>query len=368
LPVLLISFLAALVIQLIFLLAFVNALKRRQDPVDSGNGESVSVIVCAHDEEQNLVELIPLLLKQDYPKFEVIIANDRSNDGTYDFLLAETMKDSRLRTVTIDRVPDYANGKKYALTLAIKAARHDVILLTDADCRPATDDWIRSMAGSFDSGVQIVVGYSAYFKHPGFLNLFIRYETLFTALHYVSLALLGKPYMGVGRNLAYRKALFLDNKGFDKNLGVTGGDDDLFVNAHATSGNVRVCVGPDSLVYSRPKTTWRGFLWQKVRHLSVGKRYKFSHRFLLGLFTTSQVLTWVLAVALLAAWHQPILVFFGIAARLIALYYAIRATAKRLGHGFELGYVPVLDFVFTIYYLSTGAVALVSKNLQWKKN
>jgi hypothetical protein len=146
-------------------------------------------------------------------------------------------------------------------------------LLTDADCRPHSELWIQSVSEQCASEKEIVLGYSPYQKEKGFLNLFIRYETLFAALQYVSYAILKNPYMGVGRNLAYRKSLFLNNKGFNGFLGVTGGDDDLFVNQHANGSNTSICVGEKALVYSVPKNMERLLSsksktpdgWQKVQ-------------------------------------------------------------------------------------------------------
>ncbi|MBX2969720.1 MAG: glycosyltransferase [Cyclobacteriaceae bacterium] len=323
-------------------------------------------MVCAHDEEQNLRELIPLVLAQDYHEFELIIVNDRSNDGTYDFLREATASYPKLRVVQVDHLPPHANGKKYGLTLAIKSARHDVVLLTDADCRPATKGWIRTMMSSVDSDAQLVLGYSPYKRLPGFLNLFIRFETLLTALQYVGLARAGMPYMGVGRNLAYSKALFLENKGFNGYLHVTGGDDDLFVNQHATSKNTRVCLAEDALVLSEPKRTWREFFKQKIRHLHVGRFYKFRHVVVLGLYNFSQLMFWVTGIFLALNSQWVVWVLAAMVVRFVVFMLAVQRLSVQAGHKFEVWTVPLLDFLFTIYYLSTGTVALVSKKVQWK--
>ncbi|MEJ0056537.1 MAG: glycosyltransferase [Bacteroidota bacterium] len=172
------------------------------------------IIVCAHDEEENLKALVPLLLGQEYPEFEVIIVEDRCNDGTYDYLLAATKQDARLKMVRVRHLPEHLNGKKFALTLGIKAASHEWVLLTDADCKPAGNQWIRSMTSHFQPDKQIVIGYSPYIRSSSYLNAFIRFESLITGIQFIGWALLGRPYMGVGRNLAYRKNLFFENKGF----------------------------------------------------------------------------------------------------------------------------------------------------------
>jgi glycosyltransferase involved in cell wall biosynthesis len=370
LQTLFIIFLSAVGIQLIYLTLFLIALSKERIEAKRLDArieyKPVSVIVCAHDEEQNLRELIPLLLEQKHPHFEIIIVNDRSNDGTYDFLLEETKKHPQLKMVHINARPNHVNAKKYAITLGIRAAKHDWIILTDSDCRPQSSAWLQKLSEACSDNTEIVLGYSPYQKEEGLLNLFIRFETLYTALQYVSYALLGNPYMGVGRNLAYRKSLFLNNKGFGDFIDVTGGDDDLFVNSHASAKNTVVVLGEQALVNSIPKKTISSFFFLKVRHLSTGKKYRFSHRLLLGIFTLSQIVTWVVGIPLLFSFSWVLWVLAAIVLRLIILTIAVYQASIRFGHKFELWAVPLLDFVFVIYYLSTAPVALLTKKLKWR--
>lgn len=361
-----IIFLSAVAIQVIyFLVLWISIVKKRAE--QTVVARPVSVIVCAHDEEQNLRELIPLLLQQNHPEFEVIIVNDRSNDGTYDLLLAETKKEPRLKMVKVDHTPSHVNGKKFGITLGIKAAKYDWILLTDADCRPNNENWIRTVSERTADLKDFVLGYSAYEKRPGFLNLFIRFETLFTAIQYIGYALAGNPYMGVGRNLAYRKSVFLDNKGFNNFLGVTGGDDDLFVNQHATAKNTAVALGSDSLTYSFPKTTFKEFYRQKIRHLSVGKKYRVKHQFLLALFFLTHLLTWFLGIPLMIGFSAMVWMVVGaLVFRTLLFSVTVHQAAARFGQKFEWATVPLLDFLFVIYYISTAPVAFVTKKIRWK--
>jgi cellulose synthase/poly-beta-1,6-N-acetylglucosamine synthase-like glycosyltransferase len=353
-----------LLIQLIYWTIFYIGLSKTIQP-GQAIGVPISVIVCAHDEEQNLRELLPLLLKQNHHEFEVIIVNDRSNDGTYDFLLEETRMDARLKMVNVNFKPEHMNGKKYGLTLGIKAAKYDCILLTDADCRPASADWIRQMAGGFSDSVDIVLGYSPYITQAGWLNTFIRFETITTAVQYFSLTLMGNPYMGVGRNLAYRKKVFLDNKGFNGHIGVTGGDDDLFVNQHADTRKVFVVLGEKATVFSKPKKTWSEFFTQKIRHLAVGKHYKLKHKILLGPFTLSWTLLWpVVACSLFTIYREWILA--GIFIRWGSQVLTVSTFGKKSGEKFEVWKIPFLDFIFGFYYLVAGFKALVSKRIPWK--
>ena len=366
---LVIVFFAAILLQVIYLIVFNVALNRdrKQDKsISPDKALPVSVIICAHDEEENLRELIPLLLSQNYPEFEIIVVNDRSNDNTFDYILALSKSDARVRMVNVEHIPSHVNSKKYSLTLGIKAAKYDWLLLTDADCRPEGSNWIMRMSSAFKENTRFVIGVSPYQKDRGFLNLFIRFESILTALQYVSFALLKSPYMAVGRNLAYRKSFFLAEKGFNQFMNVTGGDDDLFVNQHATGENTEIILGKDATIITYPEKTWKMFLRQKKRHLSVGKYYKFKHKFWLGLFLISWLICWltVLPVVLFSGLHFWIL--GAMVVRIGLLIQTLRTGLRRFGHNFELWTVPFLDFLFSIYYLTTGLITMGSKSVRWK--
>jgi len=355
----------AISIQIISLAVLLYSFRTKSGPTSNGQ-IPVSVIVCAHDEEENLRELVPLLLKQDYPVFEVIIVEDRSNDETYDYLLQATKESHRLKTVRVMHKPEHINGKKFALTLGIKAARYDWVLLTDADCRPSSTLWVARMAEKMEEPNKIILGFSPYYKSPGLLNAFIRFESFLTGIQFIGMALLGRPYMGIGRNLAYQKKLFLENKGFNSHLDVTGGDDDLFVNQHATFRNTAICISRDALVFSKPKTSWKEFLHQKLRHLSVGKYYKVSDKILAAAFSFSWMLTWFFVVPGLffLVFAKVLLILFFI--RWLLLLLLLHFGSTKLGDKFETWKVPFLDFMYAFYYLVTGAKALIVKKVKWK--
>jgi cellulose synthase/poly-beta-1,6-N-acetylglucosamine synthase-like glycosyltransferase len=352
------------IIQLIYWILFYFALSGEIKPGTALN-IPLSVIVCAHDEEDNLRELVPILLSQNHSAFEVIIVNDRSNDGTYDYLLTETRKNPHLKMVHVNYKPDHMNGKKYGLTLGIKAAQYDWILLTDADCRPASTEWIRQMAGGFTENASLVLGYSPYIHEPGLLNAFIRFETMLTGIQYFSFARMGLPYMGVGRNLAYRKKLFLDNKGFHGHMAVMGGDDDLFVNQHATKQNAFTVLNEKAVTYSKPKTTWAEYYQQKIRHLAVGKHYQWKHKLVLAPLSISNILLWPSVIPCLFTVYWDIALLAILARWIIQILTALQLT-KKSGERLEIRKIPVLDFIFCFYYLVAGFRALFTKRIQWK--
>jgi glycosyltransferase involved in cell wall biosynthesis len=352
-------------IQVIYLILFLVGL-RKASKESFQAPHAVSVIVCAHDEEQNLRELIPLLLAQDHPEFEIIIVEDRCNDGTYDYLKQMIEENTRIKMVQVAQKPDHISGKKFGLTLGIKAARYDWLLFTDADCRPAGDQWVRQMTTHYSTNTQIVLGFSPYEKRKGWLNSFIRFESLLTGIQMISLAKLGRPYMGLGRNLSYAKSLFFQNKGFNSHLEIVGGDDDLFVNRQATRHNTVVSVGPQAITISIPKLNWRDFLHQKLRHLSVGKRYKFSDKVMLAVFSSTWLLTWFYVVPTIFLNDAVFISVSIILIRWILLIILFQTGSRKLGGTFEPWKLPFLDFIFSFYYLVTGLRALFVKRIRWK--
>ena len=199
--------------------------------------EPVSVVICAQNEELNLKKFLPSVLNQNYPEYEVIVVDDCSTDNTADVLSEFKLKYKNLRVTFINKDDKFSHGKKLALTVGIKGAKHEWLLLTDADCEPVNENWIKTMSQNFTKDTSVVLGYGGYFRKRSILNNLIRFDALFIALQYFSLALKGKPYMGVGRNLAYRQSLFFKNKGFASHYQLLSGDDDLFINEVANKKN-----------------------------------------------------------------------------------------------------------------------------------
>ena len=241
------------------------------------NTEGVSIIVSARNAGEDLESYLQALLSQDYPTYEVIVVDDGSEDNTREVIDSYLVRDTRLHTTFVPRDARVRSTKKLALTLAAKAAQYDLLLLTDADCVPESPHWISEMVSGFDNiqnTKDIVLGYGAYFYRPGFVNRLVRYDTLFNGLHYLGDALCGHPYMGVGRNLAYRKSLFFESGGFSHLMTNRAGDDDLFVNHVATPDNTAVVITPDSFTWSPSKRTFREWWLQKRRHLSVSPAYR----------------------------------------------------------------------------------------------
>ncbi len=311
----------------------------------------VSVIVCARDEDENLARNLPGVLVQNYPSTsEVIVVNDNSVDDSK-YILQELKKTFKsLNIVELTQEAKLISGKKYPLSVGIKEAKYEVLLLTDADCVPSSEFWIQKMQNGYDENIEVVLGYGAYHRRKGLLNKLIRFEAFHTALQYLSYALAGIPYMGVGRNLSYKKSLFMNNKGFSSINHIPSGDDDLFINKVATKKNTAVIIDPDALTRSIPKTTWGGWLRQKARHYTTAKYYKTKHKFLLGLYFSSQFIFYPLFVASLLFYDwQLTLGLFGIRFLLQAIIFYM--SMKKMGEKDLWPWFIVLDMWMFFYYI-----------------
>lgn len=290
----------ALLIQLIYYVGIYGKVGRyKQVKIDEARTSwpAVSVVICAKNEYDNLEKNIPLIAEQDYPNYEVIIVDDCSEDNTPILIKNFRAKFSHVRSTFIKKDDKFSHGKKLALTVGIKSASHEILILTDADCTPKTNQWLRLMVCGYGEGKDVVLGYCGFEKRKGFLNRIIRCEALFVGMNYLGLALSGAPYMGVGRNLSYKKSLFLKNRGFASHHALLSGDDDLFVNEVSTKRNTGVAISKKALLVTDPKQTWGAWIQQKVRHGSTYKHYKLGSKFNLSMEMVSRLVFWASSIA-----------------------------------------------------------------------
>ena len=355
------------------------------------------MLVCAHNEAYNLSAYLYALLSQDYPTYEVIVVDDGSEDKTREVIESYMVQDKRLRITFVPKEARVRSTKKLALTLAAKAAQYDYLLLTDADCTPESTHWISEMMRGFMPSTEyrvqstenrkltthysllntkeIVLGFGAYFYEKGFVNRLVRYDTLFNGLHYLSAAAHGHPYMGVGRNLAYKKELFFKTGGFKKMMNNRAGDDDLFVNHVANCKNTAVVCSRDSITWSPSKTTMRDWWQQKRRHLSVSHDYRLGTKIRLALEPMSRGLFYLAVIALLVAFAcQPIIgsplsILAALALGLFLLRWIVQSiiinlSAKRMGlHGFNMFTILGMDIFLPL--VSLYMLCVPKKQVKW---
>ncbi|MGM0666922.1 MAG: glycosyltransferase [Bacteroidota bacterium] len=296
--ILLAVFAVSVLLQLIYYLLFYLRVAAYRPEEKKENKEAVSVIICARNEAENLEVFLPAVLEQEYDDFEVIVVDDCSDDNTEEVLEKYTRQYSNLKVTRIHKESSLRHGKKMALFLGIKAAKNELLLLTDADCQPVSSKWIAVFASHFNDATDFVLGYGAYLREKGLLNKYIRYDTMFVAMQYAGMAMAGFPYMGVGRNLAYRRSLFMKNKGFGPSINLQSGDDDLFVNKLAGKKNTAVNLDPNSFTRSIPSKTWKEFHKQKTRHLSAASHYRLFSKIILTAEPLSRLLFYSLLIVL----------------------------------------------------------------------
>ncbi|MEW5676220.1 glycosyltransferase [Flavobacterium enshiense] len=327
----------------------------------------ISVIVCAKNEAEKVQNFVPLLADQNYPDYEIVLIDDASSDETLEIFEAFEKQYANVKLVKVQNNEAFWGNKKFALTLGIKAASKEYLLFTDADCYPTSKDWITNMSSQFTMHKTIVLGYGAYEKIKGsFLNKIIRFETLLTATQYFSWAKMGKPYMGVGRNLAYKREEFFRVNGFIEHMTIRSGDDDLFINQAAKASNTAYCYTPDSFTISEPKQTWKEWFNQKRRHVSTAKFYKGFDKFQLGLYYFSQLSFLILAVVLLAFQFQWMIVGGLIVFRYIFSWITLGYAAGKLNEKDVMYWFPILEIILIFTQLNVFFTNLVSKPVHWK--
>jgi poly-beta-1,6-N-acetyl-D-glucosamine synthase len=312
--------------------------------VSNNNGkEPVSVIICARNEAENLRNFLPSVLKQDYPSYEVIVVNDCSEDSSYDVLGQLLIQFPHLRVSSINKDPKFTHNKKFAQFIGIKAAMNEILIFTDADCEPVSDKWLLYMTSNFDNNTDIVLGYGGYLTRAGLLNKYIRYDSMFIAMQYIGMSIKGIPYMGVGRNLAYRRSLFFRNKGFGTHNHVISGDDDLFVNSVASKANTNVEFREESHTRSIPSASFTEFFKQKQRHFTTAKFYKTGHKLLLLLEPFTRMLfytTFAITISVLYLW-PVIIAIFGL--RLIGQIVVLALARKKFNEKGLLFFTLIFD-------------------------
>jgi glycosyltransferase involved in cell wall biosynthesis len=326
----------------------------------------ISVIIAARNESDNLQEFLESILTQDYSDYEVIVVNDCSYDNSADVLKGYQTRYKHLKVVDLEEVDKYKHGKKFALTLGIKAAKHEHLIFTDADCMAVSKEWISLIQAGFTEGTEIVLGYSPYIKTNTLLNAFSRFETFFTALQYLSFSIRKQTYMGVGRNLAYTKTLFFKNKGFAAHMHLISGDDDLFVNATATKSNVSVCIEPNSFVYTPSKTNWSDYFLQKLRHLPDAKEYKTRDKVNLTLLSSTALFFW-LSLLLSFIVQLPLEISIGfLMARLLLSGVFYYTAMKKLGLKDLFPFYPILEIAYFLIIPIWSFISLFLKPQKWK--
>ena len=351
-------------IQIIYFFCFSSLFFRKKTTANT-DSVPISVIICAKNEAENLTAFLPSILQQTYSDFEVVLINDASSDATLEVMEQFKEQHLNIKIVNVKNNEAFWGNKKYALTLGIKTASHEHLIFTDADCKPQSKHWIKEVATQFSTDKTIVLGYGKYASKKSVVNLLIRYETLLTALQYFTYAKLGSPYMGVGRNLAYKKSEFFKTKGFIKHIQVKSGDDDLFIQEAASKSNTTFTLQPNSFTISNPPLTFKAWFRQKRRHLSTAPYYKFKHQFFLGLFFITKAFFYLLTTLLffLCSWKliTPVVGIY-----LLTFWIIFGISAKKMEEKKLIFFLPFLEISLLLFQFSIFISNTFSKPTHWK--
>jgi len=353
-------------LQFLYVILFFGRLAYKKNTPRNTSLPPVSVVIAARNESDNLYENLPKILSQDYPDFEVVVVNHSSIDDSKYLLNALQRDYKHLVIMEVEKSRHLVPSKKLPLTLGIKKAKHEHLILTDADCTPVSDQWLRKMVEQFSDKKQIVLGYGPLKPVPGFLNKLIRFDATMIAVHYFSMALNRSPYMGVGRNLAYTKTVFDSTHGFKSHYAISSGDDDLFIQEAARKRNYAIQLHPDSFMYSDAKSSWETFVLQKRRHYTTSPRYKVFKKALLGIYPLTSLLMVISFVILMLQPEWRIHAGAGLGFICLLKWWLLGKCFSRLKSAGFIALLPLLDIIYTVsmpfFYYST----LQKGSAKWK--
>lgn len=360
-------FVGAVVLQLSYYILVFSRLSYSKEPHYEPDGyPPVSIVICAKNEAENLAANLKVILIQNYPKFEVIIVNDQSTDNTIEVVADYFKRNDNIRLFNIKQGEKPLPGKKFALKTGVDAAQYDIVVVTDADCKPYSAHWLEHMIGAYLGDTDFVLGYSPYYRHPGFLNKIIRYENVMTAMQYLSFAKAGMPYMGVGRNMSFRKTAFTGWDAKQKSNQTQSGDDDLFVNARAKGSTTELSLHKDAFTYSEAKKTLGEWIRQKTRHISSAGHYKFHHKVLLFLFALSDFLFYTTFIILCIKSFIPLFVVLSGFFVVYSKHVVTTRINTKLQQSDLSPWLFILDPLYVIYLFSIFMISLFRPKQEWK--
>lgn len=359
-------FLTIVINSLILILYYLTLFRfKTPESVNTNFNQAISVIIAAKNEHKNLIENLPLILNQTYENFEVIVVNDGSYDGTKELLDKLALTHSNLKPVHLKIEEQYQKGKKFALTIGIKAAENEYLLFTDADCKPQSDQWIKLMSEQYLTN-DIILGVAPINTKSNLLGSIVSYETFHTAIQYLGYANRNKTYMGVGRNLGYKKSVFFENKGFASHQHMMSGDDDLFIQEASAHKKVGFCFDTESLMYSDAPSSFGKWVKQKIRHMSASNEYQFIYKLMLGLYSLSQIIWFSSVVIFLLVypsyWYTVIGFVFlkWLIQWVIFGKFALKINARKITY-----FLPIYDILYTFYLIIFGLIKPFLKPKTW---
>lgn len=339
--------------------------KKKKQSEDTGSQTEalppVSVVIAAKNEEYHLKDKLVFFLEQDYPEFEVIVVNDASTDECEYVLKAFSKLYPCLKVVNIVENVNKFRGRKFPISLGIKSAKYDHIVLAGADCVPSGFEWLKNLARNFSEKKEVVLGFCTYTKQKGLFKFLLQYDNLTTAMNYMGLALSGHPYRGDGRNIAFKKDLFFKVGGFTKHYNLPLGEDDIFIRNVSTASNTTVSLTPESFLSSDAKHTYKEWKRQKIDRLSTYKYYKPSIKFLLSIPNITTLLFYAFVITLLFLSLPFEYVILAIVIKFVLQILIYFKSCKRLGIKRVFIFAPLIELYFLLLNAELRLLSLFRK-------
>ncbi|MFP4470113.1 MAG: glycosyltransferase [Bacteroidales bacterium] len=336
--------------------------KSRNIPTD--DMPPVSIVITASNQYRSLRDNLPALFEQDYSDFEVVVVNDNSDDDTDELLKSLSGKYPKLKVVELTQSLNWFRGRKFPLSLGIKSSANELLMLTDADCVPAGRHWLRQMVSAYKSGTCVVLGYASW-KSNSRINKWLRFTAFYDALMYLSMALAGVPFKGIGRNLSYKKSLFYAHKGFSSHYIIDAGDDELFVNRTASRKNTVIRPDPEAQVFSTRADGFSAWFKTERTRLLIRRFFRWKHRFALQLFNLSNFLFHSLFVILLVLGVSPLIILGIFLLRFISQMIIFGLSQKRLSEKKLLLLSPVFEFALILIDFLIWLMLIFTKKKKW---
>jgi len=326
---------------------------RKKNSPSTAKLPPVSVVLAAQNDGDWLRQNLVYLLEQDYPDFEVVVVDYLSTDETQYILRLLAQNYSRLKVVTLTNNANGYQGLKYPFSIGIKTAQNDILLLAEPECIPMDTtqfNWIRSMvSGYVHDHIDIVLGYCGIAYKPSLFNWLQQYDNLLYSVEYLGSAILRAPFTGNGRNLSYRRSLFLKNDGFIYHYNIPDGADDMFVNQNARPRNTAVVISPESFTLVQPQPTLCQWHLYRRHRVSTHSFYSLPLKLRRLLPPLGILLFYLFGALLLALAALPWQILA--AALALKLAWQIVATAAAARRLAVKPVVYILSPLFEIYFL-----------------
>ncbi len=243
---------------------------------------SISIIVSAKNEENNIPKLLYSLEKQNYPKekYEVIIVDDDSNDNTFNLIKNLISNKSIFRIIKSDNKKIF--GKRGALQKGIEDAKYDYIVITDADCEPQSD-WLISFSNIFNQGYDFAFGIAPFYQTKNLINKISCYENFRNSILAFAFTQSNLPYTATSRSIGFSKNAFTKLNGYFNTTDSISGDDDLLLR-EAVKNNLKIglVIDNNSFSFSKTKLILKDYLNQRARHLTSSSHYLLKQKLILA--------------------------------------------------------------------------------------